>query len=279
MSSEVYHCNWRELAERVPVCDAVIVDAPYSEKTHAGHNGGALTARRASSWAKKTLDETKLGDRPNKKNERAYALRSKSSRASLGYAHWGPTEVAEFVAAWAPRCTGWIVSLTDDVLAPHWADAMRAAGRLVFAPIACVDPGATVRMGGEGPAQWACWAVVSRPRTKSFLSWGALPGAYVTPPGMSAQKLVTGGKQPWLMGQLVQHYSRPGDLVVDPCCGAGTTLVAAIKHGRRAIGGDVLEAHATLAREAVEAERQMVPLRLHQAGQLSIFGGMEAKHG
>jgi DNA modification methylase len=50
------------------------------------------------------------------------------------------------------------------------------------------------------------------------------------------------------MSRLCEDYSRPGDLVVDPCCGAGTTLVAALRSGRRAIGGDINPEHAELAR-------------------------------
>jgi tRNA G10 N-methylase Trm11 len=34
----------------------------------------------------------------------------------------------------------------------------------------------------------------------------------------------------------VLAYSDPGDLVVDPCCAAGSVLVEAIRHGRRAVG-------------------------------------------
>jgi hypothetical protein len=40
---------------------------------------------------------------------------------------------------------------------------------------------------------------------------------------------------------LIRHYTKPNSLVLDPCCGTGTTLVAAIMEGggRRAIGIDV----------------------------------------
>jgi site-specific DNA-methyltransferase (adenine-specific) len=32
--------------------------------------------------------------------------------------------------------------------------------------------------------------------------------------------------------------SRPGDLICDPCAGGGTTLLAAVIEGRRAIGAE-----------------------------------------
>ena len=39
-----------------------------------------------------------------------------------------------------------------------------------------------------------------------------------------------------LLERIIRLLSAPGDLVVDPCCGSGTTLVAARLEGRRAIG-------------------------------------------
>ena len=42
-----------------------------------------------------------------------------------------------------------------------------------------------------------------------------------------------------LLERIVKCASRPGDLVLDPFCGSGTTLEAAFKNGRRFIGIDI----------------------------------------
>lgn len=60
-----------------------------------------------------------------------------------------------------------------------------------------------------------------------------------------------------LLGRIVRGASLPGDLVVDPFMGSGTTLVAAAKAGRRAFGCDVgalsLETvRARLSRDALD---------------------------
>ncbi|MCB9933110.1 MAG: site-specific DNA-methyltransferase [Planctomycetes bacterium] len=41
-----------------------------------------------------------------------------------------------------------------------------------------------------------------------------------------------------LLSRLIECFTNPGDLVVDPCCGSGTTLVAAVRLGRRGLGFD-----------------------------------------
>ncbi len=44
---------------------------------------------------------------------------------------------------------------------------------------------------------------------------------------------------PQIAGQSIELLSRPGDLIVDPYCGSGTSLVEAGVRGRRAIGVDM----------------------------------------
>lgn len=232
--AEVYHAHWRDLAAHVGECDALIVDAPYSERTHAGQRHG--------------------------RRDEAAANGEWVSARGLNYAHWTPGDVAEFAAEWAPRVRGWFVSLTDSELYPAWRDELTRAGRLVFAPLPVVQVGMNVRLAGDGPSNWTCWAVVARPRTQEAARWRTLPGAYTGYPFEPGQNtttatrrsLVVGGKPAWLMRALVRDYSRPGDLVVDPCCGAGTTLIAAVDMGRRAIGGDLSAEHAAIAAKRLE---------------------------
>jgi DNA modification methylase len=41
---------------------------------------------------------------------------------------------------------------------------------------------------------------------------------------------------PAIARHAIQRYSKPGDLVLDPMCGIGTTLVEAVHLGRHAVG-------------------------------------------
>jgi hypothetical protein len=250
----VWHAAWDELLAALPrrddgtVCDLLCVDAPYSERTHAGHDDGVDQA-----------NGDVYNGQPSKRTPDRH-------RRDLAYPHWTSANVDRFVAAWAPLVRGWIVSLTDHMLAPAWEWALSESDRYVFAPLACMRPGSRIRLVGDGPAQWSEWAIVARPRTREMQRWGALPGGYVVPPGYGqAARLntVVGGKPLWLMERLVEDYSRPGDLVCDPCMGAATTGVAALRVGRSFVGGDVLREHAELGARRLS---QMIQRPLFVAG-------------
>ena len=59
-----------------------------------------------------------------------------------------------------------------------------------------------------------------------------------------------------LLERVIALYTEPNDLVLDPCCGSGSTLVAARLLGRRALGIDISEAAL-----AISGERLAQPVR------------------
>lgn len=242
MTVDLRFGRWQDVLADVE-CDALIVDAPYSERTHSGHDDGSAAVNRV-----RPADERRL--RVDKRTGSIYAVGA-NRRRSISYGFMSEDDVRTFVASWAPRTRGWFVSITDHVLAPVWSAALELAGRYTFSPLAFVAPGSRVRLGGDGPAQWSTWVVVARPRSAEFAKWGALPGAYVLPGGLADARgaAVVGGKPLWLMQALVRDYSRTGDLVCDPCAGGGTTLLAAAIEGRRAVGAECMREHYDVAQK------------------------------
>lgn len=200
----------------VAMVDAVIVDAPYSAKVHAGHDSITVKGRGGS--------------------------QDDCDRRAINYGGWDSAAVGEFVDFWHQRCRGWMVTITDHILAPAWAAAMKTKGRYVFAPLPWVAPGSRVRLAGDGPSCWTCQIVVSRPRSGTYRDgtkahkWGTLRGAYIVTSDRGSH---IGGKPSKLMRMLVNDYTRPGDLVCDPCAGWATTLLAAAQEGRRAVGAEM----------------------------------------
>tara|TARA_R100000278_G_scaffold119544_1_gene101050 strand:+ start:4983 stop:5699 length:717 start_codon:yes stop_codon:yes gene_type:complete len=193
--------DWLETLADVEQVDAVICDPPYGERTHAGN--------------------AKMHEIP-------------TARRSISYACWSPADVKAFVQSWAPRCRGWFACMTSDDLIHVWRAAYEEAGLYSFAPVVITSP--RVRLVGDGPASCAVYLMVARPRNVQFSRWGALPGHYRAPVARGGH---IGGKPLDLMRAIVRDYTRPGDLVADPCSGYGTTLRAAVIEGRRAIGAEI----------------------------------------
>jgi hypothetical protein len=242
---------------------ALIFDAPFSAQTHEGHAGGKLTADRAAGYGRT--------ENPNRKREAAYsrrkAAKGESGRRDIEYPFWTASDVENFVDIWVPHSDGWIVSITDDVLGPTWRAEFKGAGLLPFASIPLVETGSRVRMNGDGPSNWSCHVYVARPRHEPYSSYGTLPGAYIQPGerkmnSRGGSVRITGGKPLLSMLAIVRDYSRPGDLVVDPTCGGGTTGAAAKILGRRFIGIDNNRERAELsARLIAETREQTILIR------------------
>lgn len=214
--ASLYHDSHDDLAARLrangEMVDLLCTDTPYSKRTHSGHDGTLPGGRRA-----------------------------------LSYVYWTPDDVARFVDTWRPLTRGWFVSITDHVLWPEWQRRAEQAGLYAgFPPVPLVITGSRIRLRGDGPSPWSYFLMVARP--PELVSWGTLRGAYV---GKREKLPISGGKPIWAMREIVADYSRPGDVVCDPCCGAGTTLVGSLLEGRLAIGSD------PVARAIMKAETRV----------------------
>lgn len=226
--------DYRDVLANVGEVDAVITDPPYGERTHRGHDDGA---------------RGHLGDG-----------KDDATRRAISYKAWTPAEVAEFVTSWHPRCRGWFAVWSCHTLQRVCQRELERAGRYVFAPLPCVIRGMTVRLGGDGPSSWTVWLTVARPSTREFARWGTLPGAYVARRGGSKY---IGGKPLPIVAAVVRDYSRPGDLVCDPCAGLATTAVAALASGRRFVGSEI---------DPIAFERASA--RLRSGVQQDMFAGV-----
>jgi site-specific DNA-methyltransferase (adenine-specific) len=207
--------DYREvLADVEP--DAVITDTPYSDRTQRGQRGNA---RRGEAGGRAWVG---------------------GGSSSIGYGHFDQADCVELVERFA--AAPWIVSFGDHYTVRWLEDAARAGDRYVFAPVPWCKPDAAPRMVKDGPPTAAEFIHLSRTRDRRAVDviTEQPPGYYVL--GTSAwraQQVVTGGKPLPLMSALVCSYSRPGDLIVDPCAGGATTLLAAVSNGRRAIGAEI----------------------------------------
>lgn len=75
-------------------------------------------------------------------------------------------------------------------------------------------------------------------------------------PGMQGDKSYPGATPSYVIWNLLERYTRPGDLVVDPMAGSGTTLDVAAEMGRRAVGCDV----SPQRDDIIDADARHLPL-------------------
>jgi DNA modification methylase len=63
-----------------------------------------------------------------------------------------------------------------------------------------------------------------------------------------------------LMEILVRLFSDPGELILDPFAGSGTTGVAAVRLGRRFIGWEMSPEYAEIARRRLAVAREQLEI-------------------
>jgi len=61
-----------------------------------------------------------------------------------------------------------------------------------------------------------------------------------------------------LLKTLIEIFTDPGDVVIDPCCGSGSTLVAALRSGRQGFGFEIKKEFWTKANLWLSEEKQKI---------------------
>lgn len=232
----IYHGDARELVPRLSA-DVVISDPPYGdEATHRGHIS-AVTLKDGS-----------------------------HARQTLGFDGISEAACVELARLWCETVPRWVVFTCEW----QYLHALDAAGLLVRFGIWRKPDGAPQFTGDRPGMGWEAIAICHR-RGRKRWNGGGRHAFYEHPKGRTETGHPT-QKPLGLYLDFVGDFSDPGETVLDPFMGSGTTLVAAKRLGRRAIGIEQNERYCEIAarRLAQEALPMGFGERPHQTTLIGI---------
>ncbi len=242
----------------------VIQDPPYSPRTHEGRRTGSSDGGYKTRKGKSHAGSGRVSEIGYQPLTRAIVKASIKKLLRLKPEWW----------VIFGDITG---LLTNPGTIPWWGEELAKSKQYCFPPLPWNKPDAAPRKSGEGPDSQTEWLMTAdhRDHRKELMSWlsilhtclefgvdnenarimvarhmkrirryGNRDGAYFDEPTASTRGV--GGKNPTpgqkpltLLRKLVLAYSEPGDLVIDPFAGTGTTLLAAVMEGRDAWGCEI----------------------------------------
>lgn len=228
--------------------DSVITDPPYSEHTHAKQwIGASLTSEGAP--------------------------RVKTAHRELGFDPIDSAMAEEVSAHIARICKRWALVFTDLEGIDLWRVCLVRADLDYVRTCIWDKVDSAPQFTGDRPAAGAEAIVCAHTKGKKKWNGGGRRNVFrYEVNGERGAKPHPSTKPLPLMIELVELFTDPGDLVLDPFCGSGTTGVACLRLGRRFIGIEKDAMYAALARERIEAEEANSTLHARRAGQIAMFG-------
>lgn len=175
-------------------------------------------------------------------------------------------------AAAAARIAGrWLVVFCQVEAAVRWGEAFVLGGATTKRIGVWVKPDAMPQFTGDRPGMGYESLVFAHRKGRSRWNGGGRVGVFVHNKNSGGAHEHETQKPVPLMLELVELFTDPGELILDPFCGSGTTGVACLRLGRRFIGIERDEKYAAIARERLQAEERGLSLKDARAGQASIF--------
>lgn len=165
----------------------------------------------------------------------------------------------EYVELASSLCSGWFVAFCTLEGVRPWAEAINASPLKYKRSCIWVKPDSTPQLNGQGPAAGAeafvvAWGGSGHARWNA----GGKRGVY-THLVNNAERT---GRHPTekprkLMAEIIADFTAPGQIILDPFMGSGTTGVAAVRMGRQFIGIERDPKYFELACERIaDAQRQ-----------------------
>lgn len=220
----LYHGKREDVLPLIGAVDHVITDSPYSEETHG------------KTWRSKAMADEGY-------------QRVSAAFDGLGFDAITDEQVADFLQWCSQNCRRWVLAFTDIEGVNRWMLGLRATGLEYIRTCVWDKIDGTPQLTGDRPAVGAEAIVCGHPKGRKRWNGGGKRGVYrhATNGGAKGAKPHPSTKPESLMLELVADFTDPGELIVDPFGGSGSTAVAAKRLGRRCILVEQQEQHCESA--------------------------------
>lgn len=249
----------RALADGSVGC--VITDAPYSAHVHASCRSGLTAANRTTADAKKGMF---------------------SKRKDLAFEHIEPEQIIAVAAEAARLAIRWLLFFSDVESAHLWREAAEVAGAEYVRTMAWVKFGGAPQFTGDRPAVGFEAITLAHAPGRKHWNGGGKQGVYscsIVLGQRGEERIHTTQKPLELMTALVRDFTDPGELILDPFAGSGTTGVACKRLGRRFLGFERDPQFHAAAVKRLENTRQQMEFAPRPAKpkqhKLDLAGGAE----
>lgn len=211
-SVTLYHGDFFDLMPWLPRVDHVLTDPPYSASTHKGARTRTVGAQ---------------------------------SRPLVDFEEWDEASLRTAFEHFGRLARRWVVATMDvrhSTLLLHGPPPS-----LRFVRLGCwVKPNSAPQLTGDRPASgWESIAILHSTESRMRWNGGGRRGVW-TANTIDAVDHPT-AKPLTLFSEFVRLFSDPGETILDPFAGSGTTLRAAATEGRRAIGVELREDYCEIA--------------------------------
>ncbi|MBU0582222.1 MAG: hypothetical protein KKB66_02490 [Alphaproteobacteria bacterium] len=165
-----------------------------------------------------------------------------------------------FIPEWAAaNCSGWMLAFCQVEGVAAWRDSMERAGLKYKRGMVWVKPDSSPQFNGQMPAQgFECIASAWCGNGHSRWNGGGRRGVFTHNTNQPDRHGLHPTEKPNpLMREILGLFTDPGNQVIDPFMGSGTTLVACQRLGRNGTGIELDPEYFEIAcRRVDEATRQ-----------------------
>ena len=187
-------------------------------------------------------------------------------RTALPFPPLTPERLAEMAGHLARVTRRWILVFAAERQVEAWAASLESAGARFVRLGVVVRTNPAPQRTGDRPAVPADPVVIAHAGTSGPMRWngGGKAARWETP----GARYDAGGRvhpcqKPLpVIRQMLEAFTEPGELVLDPFAGAGTTAVACKELGRRFLGWEIASDYHAAAMRRLEAAREQLPLGL-----------------